>query len=341
MYSFKNDYSEGAHPDILRKLVETNYEQHPAYGEDVYSLRAKELLRQNMNNPRADIYFVSGGTQANLLVASSLLRDHEAVISAKTGHIYVHETGAIEAVGHRIIAVETEKGKLNPDDLGKVLDEFTMRPHVVKPRLVYISNSTEVGTVYTKSELTALSDFCRNHKLYLFMDGARLGQALTATKNDLTFEDISRLTDVFYVGGTKNGALFGEAVVFNNPELIPEFDYILKQKGALLAKGRTLGIQFYELFNDGLYFELAKRANKLAKRISDAISHKGFSFFMPPESNQLFPILPKPLIEVLRVRYQFFEWVTYDENNTVIRLVTSWATDEIQVNEFVEDILTY
>ncbi len=341
MYSFKNDYSEGAHPNILKKLIDTNLEQHLGYGEDTYSIHAKEQLRRCMNNPHTDIFFVSGGTQANQLVIPTLLRDHEAVISAKSGHIFVHETGAIEAVGHRIIAVETEMGKLRPIDLEKVIGEFYMRPHVVKPKLVYISNTTELGTIYTKSELVALSDYCREHGLYLFMDGARLGQALASRCNDLTFQDISLLTDVFYIGGTKNGALLGEAIVFNNQSIAAEFDYVLKQKGALMSKGRILGVQFYELFKDGLFFDLASRANNLAEQIAGAIKQRGYSFYMPPESNQLFPILPNELVEYLGTKYQFFEWLRYDNNNTVVRLVTSWATDENKVNELASDILTY
>lgn len=341
MYSFKNDYSEGAHPNILKKLIDTNFEQHVGYGEDTYSLEAKAMLRQYMNNPEADIYFVSGGTQANLTVISSLLRDHEAVISAKSAHIFVHETGAIEATGHRVIAVDTQYGKLKPSDLSKVNEAFQMRPHVVKPKLVYISNTTEFGTIYTKSELVALSDYCRANGLFLYMDGARLGQALMATTNDLTFQDIAELTDVFYIGGTKNGALLGEAIVFNNGFSGSEFDYILKQKGALLSKGRLLGVQFYELFKDGLFFDLAKRANQLADQIARALEQKGYSFYMPPESNQLFPILPKAMAVHLGKKYQFFEWSSYDENNIVVRLVTSWATDEKRVEEFVIDIIDY
>lgn len=338
MYNFKNDYSEGGHPNILNKLIETNMVQHLGYGEDEYSAQAKELLKQRISNPEASIYFVSGGTQTNLLVISSLLKIHEAVISAKTGHIYVHETGAIEAVGHRIIALETANGKLQPTDIRSALQEYAMRPHVVKPRMVYISNSTEIGTIYSKSELQELSALCKEKDLLLFMDGARLGHALTAENNDLTLADIAQLTDVFYIGGTKNGALLGEAIVFNSPELAPEFDYVLKQKGALLAKGRLLGIQFLELFKDDLFFDLAKHANKMAMKIANAVKENGFSFLTPSTTNQIFPILPKSVIAKLSEKYLFFEWKIIDDKQSAIRLITSWATTENTVDEFIKDL---
>lgn len=340
MYNFKNDYSEGGHPNILNKLIETNLFQHLGYGEDEYSVQAKELLREKTNNPNAEIYFVSGGTQTNLLVISALLQIHEAVISAKTGHIFVHETGAIEAVGHRVIAVETSNGKLQPTDIQNALQEYSLRPHVVKPKMVYISNSTEIGTIYSKAELQELSTFCEVQNLLLFMDGARLGHALTAENNDLTLADIAQLTDVFYIGGTKNGALLGEAIVFNKPNLAPEFDYVLKQKGALLAKGRLLGIQFLELFKDNLYFDLAKHANKMATKISNAVRENGYSFLTISTTNQIFPILPKTVIEKLSKKYWFYEWKIIDEKHSAIRLITSWATDENKVNEFINDLKT-
>lgn len=252
MYNFRNDYSEGAHTNILQKLIETNLQQQQGYGEDEYSFQAKQILRKKLENHDASIYFVSGGTQSNLLVISALLKIHEAVISTNIGHIFSHETGAIEAVGHRIITVEAVNGKLKPEAICSVLKNYNLRPHVVKPKMVYISNTTEIGSVYSKNELIELSRFCKSNNLLLFMDGARLGNALMAENNDLTLSDISQLTDVFYIGGTKNGALLGEAIVFNNQSLAPDFDYVLKQKGALLAKGRLLGVQFLELFKNDL-----------------------------------------------------------------------------------------
>ncbi|PRD53860.1 threonine aldolase family protein [Sphingobacterium gobiense] len=338
MYSFKNDYAEGAHPNILQKLLETNLVQQDGYGEDNYSREAKQLLKQKMDNPQAAIYFVSGGTQTNLIVISALLRPHEAVISAKTGHIYANETGAVEAVGHRVITVGAENGKLTPTDIQQVLQEYSLRPHVVKPRMVYISNSTEIGTIYKKSELEQLSAYCRSKDLYLFMDGARLGHALTAKSNDLSLSDITRYTDVFYIGGTKNGALLGEAVVFNNTLLATDFDYMLKQKGALLAKGRLLGIQFLTLFEGDLYFALAKHANEMAIKIADAMEAQGYSFLTAPTTNQIFPILPKRVMEKLAQKYAFYIWKPIDEDRFAVRLITSWATDENKVNEFINSL---
>jgi threonine aldolase len=339
MYNFKNDYSEGAHPRILDKLIETNLIQQLGYGEDDYSKEAKSILKKKIANPQAVIHFLSGGTQTNLLVISFLLRIHEAVISAKTGHISANETGAIEATGHKVITVETSDGKLTPNDITTVLREHALAPHVVKPRIVYISNSTEIGTIYSLAELEALYVCCQQQQLLLYLDGARLGHALTAENNDLTFAAIARYTDVFYIGGTKNGALLGEAVVFNRPELAVDFDYAIKQKGALLAKGRVLSIQFLMLFQDDLYLELALRANSLAMRMAKAIKDKGYSFLTESTTNQIFPILPKSLIEALLINYQFYIWKDIDSDYAAVRLITSWATDEKQVTNFINDIL--
>jgi len=339
MYNFKNDYSEGAHPRILEKLVETNLIQQLGYGEDDYSKEAKTVLRNKIDNQHAVIHFLSGGTQTNLLVISFLLRVHEAVISAKTGHISANETGAIEATGHKVITVETADGKLTPEDILKILKDHALAPHVVKPRIVYISNSTEIGTIYSLVELKALYLCCQQQQLLLYVDGARLGHALTAENNDLTFAAIGKYSDVFYIGGTKNGALLGEAVVFNRPELALDFEYAIKQKGALLAKGRVLSIQFLELFKDDLYLELALKANSFAMRMAKAIKEKGYSFLTESTTNQIFPILPKSVIETLSLNYQFYIWKDTDPDYAAIRLITSWATDETQVNNFINDIL--
>ncbi|QQT33401.1 aminotransferase class I/II-fold pyridoxal phosphate-dependent enzyme [Sphingobacterium multivorum] len=339
MYNFKNDYSEGAHPRILDKLIETNLIQQLGYGEDDYSKEAKLILKKKIANQQAVIHFLSGGTQTNLLVISFLLRIHEAVISAKTGHISANETGAIEATGHKVITVETSDGKLTPNDITTVLKEHALAPHVVKPRIVYISNSTEIGTIYSLAELEALYVCCQQQQLLLYLDGARLGHALTAENNDLTFAAIAKYTDVFYIGGTKNGALLGEAVVFNRPELAVDFDYAIKQKGALLAKGRVLSIQFLTLFQDDLYLELALRANSLAMLMAKAIKDKGYSFLTESTTNQIFPILPKSLIEALLINYQFYIWKDIDSDYAAVRLITSWATDERQVTNFINDIL--
>ncbi|WP_413512429.1 threonine aldolase family protein [Myroides odoratus] len=335
MYNLKIDYAEGAHPAILDKLLETNFIQQNGYGIDDFTLEAKAALREKINKPEAEIYFVSGGTQANLLVISSLLRVHEAVICANTGHIYANETGAIEATGHKVIPIETKEGKITVDQVEQTLASFQLRPHVVKPRLVYISNTTELGTLYTSKELRALSDFCRANDLLLFLDGARLGHALTAATNDLSLEEIADLVDVFYIGATKNGALFGEAIVFPNPKWALDFDYSLKQKGALLAKGRVLGIQFLVLFQDDLYFKLAQDANRKADKIVEALYENGYAFLVEPASNQIFPILPLVLIQRLQEEFDFYVWKPINAEYAAIRLITSWATDEKMVDVFI------
>lgn len=338
MYNFKNDYSEGCHHSILDRLAQTNSEQQNGYNEDNYSNEAKELIKEKINHHNADIHFVSGGTQANLIVASAVLRAHESIISAATGHIHVHEAGSIEATGHKINAINSRDGKVRPADVQAVLDEHITIPHMVKPKMVYISNSTEIGTVYTKTELEELSGFCKKHHLYLFMDGARLGSALCAENVGLTLKDIAKLTDIFYIGGTKNGALLGEAIVINNSALKADFAFHLKQRGALLAKGRLLGIQFAELFRNDLFFDLAKHANAMAMKLAKAMKNSGYSFLTEPVSNQIFPILPNELIEKLSAKYGFYVWEKMSETHAVIRLVTSWATSEKAIDWFINDL---
>lgn len=337
IYSFKNDYSEGAHPQILQALINSNLEQQEGYGEDDYSIKAVELLRQKISNLKADIHFVSGGTQANLIVISSVLKPYESVISANTGHINVHETGAIEATGHKVNVVDSKDGKLTPSDIAQVL-EYHTDEHMVKPRLVYISNTTEVGTIYRKQELEALHQFCKDHDLFLFLDGARLGSALSAKDNDLTLAELSKLVDAFYIGGTKNGALLGEAIIINNEELKKYFRFNMKQKGALLAKGRLLGIQFLELFKDDLFFKLGQQANSMAMRLSEGIEGLGYEFLSKSTSNQIFPILTNNIIEKLNKKYAFYVWSKIDDDRSAIRLVTSWATKEEAVDQFIEEL---
>jgi threonine aldolase len=337
MYSFKNDYSEGAHPRILNQLVESNTEQLTGYGEDYYTIEAVKLLKQRIGREDIDIHLFTGGTQTNLTAISAFLKSHEAVIAANTGHILVHETGAIEATGHKIISISVEDGKLAPQHVKAALDAHTDE-HMVKPRLVYISNSTEIGTIYTKDELEQLSKFCKDNKLFLYVDGARLGSALTSAENDMTLTDLGNLTDAFYIGATKNGALLGEALVLCRDCLKGDFRFHIKQKGALLAKGRLIGIQFLELFKDNLYFDLAKHANDMAKILSEGIREAGYSFFIQSPSNQIFPILPDSVIARLQENYSFYVWQKIDEGNSAIRLVTSWATKEEKVLEFISDL---
>lgn len=337
MISFKNDYSEGAHPQILEALLTSNVVQESGYGEDSYCQAAAEILRKKLGNNAVDIHFLAGGTQTNLIAIAAFLRPHEAAIAAHTGHIFVHETGAIEATGHKVLTAEVKDGKLTPAHVEEILNAHTDE-HMVKPKLVYISNATEVGTIYTKKELRLLSEFCREKKLYLFMDGARLGSALCSAGNDLTISELPDLVDAFYIGGTKNGALLGEALVLCNEELKQDFRYHMKQKGALLAKGRVLGIQFLELFRDNLYFDLATHANSMAYKLRDGLKEAGVSFLSESPSNQIFPIFANEVVQELKESYHFEIWGKVDERHTAIRLVTSWATKEEAVTAFVKDI---
>lgn len=337
MYSFKNDYSEGAHPRILNALLESNLVQVDGYGEDQFTRQAVELLKEKMGQADVDIHLLSGGTQTNLIAISAFLRPHEAAMAASTGHILGHETGAIEATGHKILSIEAENGKLTPANVQAVLEGHPDE-HMVKPKLVYISNSTEIGSIYTKRELKQLSDFCKKKNLILYMDGARLGSALCSEENDLQLSDLPALVDAFYIGGTKNGALIGEALVICRDALKEDFRYHLKQKGALLAKGRLLGIQFLELFRDNLFFELATHANKMAAILRDEISKANIPFLTHSPSNQIFPILPNALITELERKYSFHIWEKVDSDHSAIRLVTSWATKEDQVFSFIEDM---
>lgn len=340
MYSFKNDYSEGAHPNVLRALIDTNMEQLEGYGEDKYSLDAITLLKHKLRCEDVDIHMLCGGTQTNLTAISAFLRPHEAVISANTGHILVHETGAIEATGHKIISVKVEDGKLKPIHIKAAIQEHTDE-HMVKPKMVFISNPTEIGSIYKKCELEDLSDFCRSNNMLLYIDGARLGSALCSKDNDIELSDLPKLVDAFYIGGTKNGALMGEALVICRDSLKEDFRYHIKQKGGLLAKGRLIGIQFLELFKDDIYFDLAKHANHMAELLKIGISALGYEFLTDSPSNQIFPILPNKLIEKLKGKYSFYVWQEIDSDNSAIRLVTSWATREDAVNEFIDDLTIY
>jgi threonine aldolase len=334
-YSFLDDYSEGCHPDILQALADTNLSQQTAYGDDEYSEEAGRLIQSQLGDHDSSVFFVAGGTLANIIIIASLLRPHEAVISASTGHIATRETGAIEAIGHKIITVDKKDGKLTPDDVLRALSENAHAPHMAKPRLVYISNATETGRIYTKAELEALSQTCRENELIFFLDGARLGAALTSHLNDVSLADLARLTDVFWIGGTKAGALIGEAIVINTPEFAKDFRFHIKQRGALLAKGRVLGIQFQELFGKDLFFTASRSANVLADKLSKAIVAAGYSLDSETETNQIFPILPNTLIEQLEQDFRFYNWQNHGDDHAVLRLVTSWATREEDVDRFI------
>lgn len=335
IYSFANDYSEGAHPRILEAMMNTNLRQNPGYGLDGHCEKAAALIRAECRQPGLDVHFIPGGTQTNLLAIAKALQPHEAVISADTGHINCHETGAVEATGHKILTIPSTDGKLTRDGVAEVIRTHSAE-YSVLPKMVYISNTTELGTQYTKQELEDLSRLCRQYGLFLFLDGARLASALTSPANDLTLEDLAQLTDLFYIGGTKNGALFGEALVISNPELKSCFRFHLKQRGAMLAKGWLLGLQFETLFTDGLYYELGRHANEMA-----AILRKGFEdckipFFSSSCSNQVFPIVTEQLANQLAKDYKFETERCFEDGTTAIRFVTSWATPEKAVRNFLE-----
>ena len=336
MYSFRNDYSEGAHPLVMQALAETNLEQTVGYGRDPRCETARDTIRSLCNAPDADVHFLVGGTQTNMLVIEAMLQSYEAVISAHTGHVNVHETGAIEATGHKVCTAYAPDGKLTPELVESVVNAHSSE-HMVLPRLVYISNTTEVGTIYRKAELEALRRCCDQHGLFLFLDGARLGSALTSPENDLTLADLAALTDAFYIGGTKNGAFFGEALVMTTKN--EHFRWHIKQRGAMLAKGRLLGIQFQALLENGLYFEIARHANEMAYRLRDGIAALGYPFPVPSPSNQQFPVLPNTVVQQLQdMGYEFEIDHAEDVAHTCVRFVTSWATPEAAVDAFLKDL---
>ena len=321
--------------------METNLEQTVGYGEDAYCEEAREAIRRVCEAPNADVHFLVGGTQTNFTVISLALRSYQGVICADTGHINVHETGAVEATGHKVLALPGTDGKITAEQVKEAYalhwsDES--REHIVQPKMVYISHPTELGTLYTKTELQALHDVCKDCGLYLFLDGARLGYGLMAPGTDVTLPDIAALCDVFYIGGTKVGALFGEAVVICNPELKNDFRYGIKQHGGMLAKGRLLGVQFLELFKDGLYFEIAKHAIDMAMLLKNELTKKGYHFYMDSVTNQQFIIIDDKKLEEIRKKYGVTYQMRCDDTHSVIRLCTSWATREEDVKALLEDM---
>ncbi|WFD09232.1 threonine aldolase family protein [Tepidibacter hydrothermalis] len=337
MYSFKNDYSEGAHTKILNALIKTNMTQTEGYGYDCHTQNAVSKIKNLVHNQNIDVHLISGGTQTNLTAIGAFLRPHEACVSANTGHIAVNETGAIEYTGHKVITIDSNDGKIVPEKIKEILNS-PLNEHVVKPKLVYISNPTELGTIYTKEELKNLSEFCKSNNLILYADGARLGCAICAKEGDLTLSDMCNFTDAFFIGGTKNGALLGEALVIKKESLKEDFRYHIKQKGALLAKGKLLGIQFEELFTANLYFELAKHANEMAYLLSEGLKEANCKFLIDSPTNQIFPILENKIIERLEKKFNFYTWKKIDDNNSAIRLVTSWATKKEAVLEFINEL---
>ena len=332
-YKFTNDYSELADYRIMEALNKFSNEQNVAYGLDYHSLNASKLIKNRFNVPNAEVHFLVGGTQTNMTFISYVLRPYEAVIACASGHINVHETGSVEGSGHKIFTCEGKNGKLYPEDIEDALKLCT-NEHAVKLKMVYISNSTEIGTIYTKKELIELRNTCLKHNLYLFIDGARLASALTCDNNDLTPEEFGNLCDAFYIGGTKNGLLFGEALVIVNPDLQTDFRYQIKNRGAMLAKGYAAGIQFERAFQDDLYFELAKNPNDLANKIKEYFSSKGFKQIESP-TNQIFVTFKKDF--ALEVINQFgCELWEEKDNEMTIRFVTSFNTKQEDINELIE-----
>ena len=335
MYSFRNDYSEGAHPKVLQALTDTNLVQTCGYGLDPICEEARDLIRSLCDAPEADVHFLVGGTQTNLTVIASLLQPYEAVIAAHTGHVNCHETGAIEATGHKVCTAYSPDGKVTPAMVESVLAiHADGGEHMVSPRLVYISDTTEIGTVYTKAELIALRHCCDEHGLLLFLDGARLGSALTSPESDLTLPELAALTDVFTIGGTKNGTLFGEAVIVTVP--CAHFRWHMKQRGGMLAKGRLLGVQFLTILKDNLYFDIARHANEMAFRLRDGFLALGYQFPVPSPSNQQFPVMKVRTAEKLTAMgFEFQVERPIDEEHTMYRFVTSWATPESAVDDLL------
>lgn len=341
MIRFECDYLEGAHESIMTALANANYEQSKGYGEDEYCESVRGKILAALGTTDASVHFLTGGTQANLIVIAASLRPHQGVLAADTGHIAVHESGAIEATGHKVLTVKGTAGKISAAQVDSYAKAHYSDPtfeHTVQPGMVYISQPTEYGTIYTLKELEDISRACRENGMYLYIDGARLGYALACDECDVTLGDLARLSDAFYIGGTKVGALLGEAVVITNNDIRRDFRYILKQRGGMLAKGRLLGIQFDALFTDDLYMRISRHALTEAARIRTALSEMGIKQLIPSPTNQLFPILKDADIAALEKKYSFSHWERASETETAIRICTSWATKPENVTELINDM---
>ena len=339
MLSFENDYSEGAHPKILQRFIETNMEQVPGYGNDPYCESAKEKIREACNCPEAEIFFLVGGTQTNAVVIDSMLQAYEGVVSAQTGHVNAHEAGAIEYTGHKVLSIPQYEGKMKASDLEAYLKTFWQdesHEHMVFPGMVYISHPTEYGTLYSKQELTDLSAVCRRYEIPLYLDGARLGYGLMSKSTDVTLPDIAELCDVFYIGGTKVGALCGEAVVFTKHNMPKYFVTHVKQHGALLAKGRLAGVQFDTLFTDNLYFEISRHAIEMAELLKQGLAEKGYTFHLDSPTNQQFIVLDDEQYNELQKQVRCCFWEKPDDTHTVVRFATSWATPKENIDKLME-----
>lgn len=339
MLYFESDYTEGACPEIIKRFAETNMESLVSYGNDKYSESAKEKIKSVCKCPEGQIYFLTGGTQTNSVVIASMLKSYEGVVCAATGHIGAHEAGAIEYTGHKVLPIKENCGKIEADELDKFISDFYAdgnHEHMVFPGMAYISYPTEYGTIYSKAELSAIYDVCKKHKIPLYIDGARLGYGLMSSESDMDIADIARLCDVFYIGGTKVGALCGEAVVFTHGNAPEYFMTIVKQHGAMIAKGRVLGIQFDTLFTDNLYFNVSRHAVEMAEKLKKLLISKGYKMFINSPTNQQFVILQNEKMNKLSAKVKFSYWEKYDENHTVVRFATSWATTEESIEKLGE-----
>lgn len=335
MRYFNNDYNEVCHPVILSALAENAGVQMPGYSSDTYCSEAAELIRKKCDAPNAAVHFLVGGTQTNLTVIAAALRPHQGVIAAESGHINVHETGAIEATGHKVIILPSKDGKVDPALAKKVVESQSLSmdaEHIVQPKMIYISNPTEYGTLYSLAELQELSALCKEKGLFLFVDGARMGYGLAAKGNDITLADYAKYSDAFYIGGTKVGAMFGEAVVIPNPAIAEDFRYLMKQRGGMLAKGWLLGLQFKTLFENDLYFAISAHADQMADKLRKALTDLGYELYLPGTTNQVFVTLPDKLLNELGKEFTFAIWEKVDEAHTTVRFCTSWATTDENVD---------
>lgn len=340
MLHFECDYTQGAHPEVLRRLVETNMEATSGYGNDIYCASAKEKIKLACGKPDAEVFFLVGGTQTNATVIAAMLKSWQGVVSAETGHINVHEAGAIEYTDHKVITLKAVDGKISPETLKEYMEGFYADPtwtHMVEPGMVYISYPTEYGTIYSQSELDGIHDICKKYNIPLFIDGARLGYGLMAEGNDVTLESLAASCEAFYIGGTKVGTLFGEAVVFTDAKYASHFFTIMKQHGAVLAKGRLLGVQFDAMFTDDLYFKISKNAITMAGKLKKILADKGYETFIDSPTNQLFVTAPNSKLQAMEGKVAYDIWGFPDEEHTIVRFCTSWATSD----EDIEKLETY
>lgn len=340
MIYFRSDYSQGAHPEVMEALMKTNMEHHDGYAMDVHSDHAAELVKELIGVEDCSVYMMIGGTNCNVTTIAAALKPYEGVITPRTGHAYFHEAGAVEATGHRVLTLPPENGKLTPEIIAKAWDEFE-DDHTPLPRMVYISQPTESGSLYTKAEMEAISAYCKETNLLLYIDGARLGSALTCDACDFTIKDIPPLCDAFYIGGTKNGALMGEALVILNKDIDDHFRWMIKRQCGMLAKGRLIGVQFEALLEggeDSLYYRLARETNRLAAKLRDGLTEMGCAFYGTSETNQIFPILPTPVVEALEEDFFFYRWAPEEDGKIPVRFVLGWGSTDADVDALLARI---